>query len=84
MRKNMSIRSQNKGLTVKINLWSLEKAPPFFNSEAARLWIKGQVQNLGTGEKFMFNDAGELISTLGKWNSKQLRELRAARKSNSN
>jgi hypothetical protein len=79
MRKNMAIRSQNKGLTVKINLWSLEKAPPTFNAEAARLWIKGQAQNLGTGEKFMFNDAGGLISGLGKWNSQKLQELKSAK-----
>jgi hypothetical protein len=84
MRKNMAIRSQNKGLTVKINLFSLEKTPPAFNSEAARLWIKGQAQNLGTGEKFIFNDAGGLIAGLGKWNSKQFRELRAAKKTFSN
>jgi len=80
MRKNAAIRSQNKGLTVQINLFSLEKAPPSFNSEAARLWMKGQVKNLATGEKVMFNDAGALISVLGKWNSKKFQELKADKK----
>jgi hypothetical protein len=31
------MRSTNKGLTVKINLWALKKYVPDFNSEMARL-----------------------------------------------
>jgi hypothetical protein len=70
------MRSTNKGLTVKINLWALKKYVPDFNSEMARLWIKGQVTNAETKEVEKFNDAGELISILGKWNTVKFQELR--------
>ncbi|HEX5423234.1 MAG TPA: hypothetical protein VFW94_06775, partial [Candidatus Acidoferrales bacterium] len=62
------MRSGNKGLTVKINLWALEKYQDHFNAERARLWIKGEITNADTQARKKFNDAGELISILGKWN----------------
>ena len=71
-----SMRSDNKGLTVKINLWALETYVRDFNSEMARLWIKGQVMNAGTGDIKKFNDAGELISILGKWNTAKFKQLK--------
>ena len=72
----ISMHSDNKGLTVRINLWALEKYIEGFDSETARLWIKRQVTHAGTGKKLMFNDAGELISILGKWNAAKFRQLR--------
>lgn len=69
----------NKGLTVRINLFSLDSYLTEFNSERARLWIKGQVVNEQTDEKKLFNDAGELVSVLGKWNAAQFRRLRQAK-----
>jgi len=71
--ENVSMRTGNKGLTVKINLWALEQYLEGFNSEAARLWIKGQVTHADSKETLKFNDAGELISILGKWNSAKYR-----------
>lgn len=71
----ITMRAGNKGLTVKVNLWALETYKDQFDSEMARLWIKGQLQNADTKETKKFNDAGELISILGKWNSTKLREL---------
>ena len=73
------MRAGNKGLTVKINLWALDAYKDDFNSEAARLWIKGQVTHADTGESKKFNDAGELISILGKWNAAKLRSLKGAK-----
>lgn len=74
------MRETNKGLTVKINLWSLEKYPEF-NSEMARLCIKGEVTNADESrESKLFNDAGELISILGKWNVAKLKQLRNKKK----
>jgi hypothetical protein len=70
--------SANKGLTVRINLWSLEKNVAVFDSERARLTVKGQVKNELTGIVKKFNDAGELITTLGQWNVEQLRNLKKA------
>ena len=70
----------NKGLTVRINLFSLDSYLKEFDSEKARLWIKGQVVNEQTDEKKLFNDAGELVSILGKWNAAQFRHLREAKK----
>jgi hypothetical protein len=75
----LSMRSDNDGLTVKINLWSLKTYVDNFNSEKARLWIKGEVKNIGTGDKKKFNDAGELISILGKWNTAKFKQLKKKR-----
>jgi hypothetical protein len=71
----------NKGLTVRINLFSLDSYIEDFDSEKARLWVKGQAINERTDEKKLFNDAGELVSVLGKWNAAQFRTLRQAKKS---
>ena len=72
----LSARKNNKGLTVKINLWALEKYLDKFNSKMARLWIVGQVTNAETDEKRKFNDVGELICILGKWNVAMFKQLR--------
>jgi len=69
---------KNKGLTVRINLFSLGSYLDDFDSEKARLWIKGQAINEQTNEKKLFNDAGELVTTLGKWNAAQFRALKKA------
>ena len=69
----------NKGLTVRVNLFSLDSYLENFNSEKARLWIMGQAINEQTDEKKLFNDAGELITLLGKWNAAQFRALRSAK-----
>jgi len=72
----ISIRGDNKGLAVKINLWALEKYLEDFDAEMARLWVKGEVTNAETKERKMFNDAGELITILGKWNVAKFKQLR--------
>jgi hypothetical protein len=72
----LSMRSDNKGLTVRINLWALETYVDDFNSEMARLWIKGQVTNAENGDIKKFNDAGELISILGKWNTAKFKQFK--------
>ena len=69
------MRSGNKGLTVKLNLWALDKYKDGFDSEMARLWVKGELTHADTGETFKFNDAGELLTLLGKLNSEKLRQL---------
>jgi hypothetical protein len=73
----ISMRSGNKGLTVKINLWALEKYKEHFNSKMARLWMKGEVTHADTGESKKFNDAGELVTILGKWNAAKFRQLKS-------
>jgi hypothetical protein len=81
MKKGIMMKTDNKGLTAKINLWPLENAGPDFNAEAARLWMKGEITNAAPPhESFKFNDAGELITILGKWNRQKLKEFKAARK----
>ena len=76
MAKDLSMRSTNKGLTARINFWALEKYVDDFNAEKARLWIKGEITNAETKNKKKFNDAGELITILGKWNVEKLKKLR--------
>lgn len=86
MSKNITMRPDNKGLTVKINLWSMDK---FFNemidSRQASQCIAGKVTNADTKESVIFNESGKLLTTLGKWNAKKYRELKALhKKGNSN
>jgi hypothetical protein len=78
--KPITMRSGNKGLTVKINLWALDAYKEDFDSEAARLWLKGQVTHADTGESKKFNDPGELLTILGKWNAAKLRSLKEGEK----
>jgi len=80
MQSSLTMRGDNKGLTVKVNLWALEKYLDHFDSRKARLWIRGQVMNAQTREVKKFNDAGELILILGKWNSEKFRELKKNRR----
>lgn len=70
----LSMRSDNKGLTVKVNLF-----PPKVTRSArrARVEIRGQVTNADTKDALMFNDAGELITILGKWNAEKLKQRKA-------
>jgi hypothetical protein len=73
---SLSMRPDNKGLTVKINLFPLDQRAKDFDSKYARLWIRGKVTNAQTKKGKMFNDAGELISILGKWNAVRFKQLR--------
>ena len=75
-RQPITMRQGNKGLTAKINLWSLEKVIDGFDAEAARLWIKGQVTHADTGEVVKFSDPGELITALARWNVEKYKELK--------
>jgi hypothetical protein len=77
MAKGMSTRSTNKGLTVRINLFAMQQYLSELDSAHARRWIIGQITNLETMDKKMFHDAGELISTLGRWNAVKFRQLKA-------
>lgn len=76
--KPITMKTGNKGLTVKINLWALDKYKDEFDAEMARLWVKGMVTHADTGESRMFNDPGELITILGKWNVSKLKTLKDA------
>jgi DNA transposition AAA+ family ATPase len=76
MSSGLSMRGDNKGLTVRVNFWALEKYLDNFNSEMSRLWIKGEVTNAETKKAKKFNDAGELITILGKWNVDKFKQLR--------
>jgi hypothetical protein len=77
MSQEVSMKPGNKGLTVKINLFSINEYLDEFNSQAARLWMRGQVTHADSRKVVKFNDAGELISILGKWSAEKYRELRA-------
>jgi len=68
--------AKNKGLTVKLNFWSLDKYKDRFNSQQARHHIKGQALNIGTGKAKFFRDAGELLTTISGWQAKQLNHLK--------
>jgi hypothetical protein len=81
MKTDVKMHAGNKGLTAKINLWALEKYSDDFDSMSARLWMKGQITHADTGEVRKFNDAGELLTILGKWNAKKFREVKAKKRS---
>jgi hypothetical protein len=65
MNQNITMKTGNKGLTVKINLFSINEYLDEFNSQMARLWMRGQITHADTHRVEKFNDAGELISILG-------------------
>ena len=73
----MKIRPNNKGLTVKVNLWSMEKAAADLDEADAReKWLKGQVIRNGDKKATMFKNVDQLISILREWNVEQLRKLK--------
>lgn len=75
------IRTTNKGLTVKINFWSLDKYKDGFDSTRARHHIKGQALNANTGKFRFFRDAGQLLTILSDWQSLQVKKLKRADRS---
>jgi hypothetical protein len=83
MKNEITMRADNNGLTVKINLFSIEKWIDEFNWQSARLWMRGQATNAATKEVKKFNDAGELITILGKWNGENYKKLKVEKKSGS-
>jgi hypothetical protein len=70
-KSDLLMRRNNKGLTVKINLFPVEKG---CNAKIARLWMVGQVTDADTGKVIKFNDGGGLISILGKLNAKKAKD----------
>jgi hypothetical protein len=79
-KKGVTMRAGNKGLTVALNFFSINKDLKEFNSMMARQWFRGQATHVDTKEVLKFNDAGQLITILGKWNSARYKELKAAEK----
>jgi hypothetical protein len=75
MSKGISVGGNNKGLTVAINLWALEKYLDKFDAKQARSYIQGQVTNAETRKHRIFNDAGQLLTILGEWNVAKFKQL---------
>ena len=44
-----------------------------------RFFLHGTAHNLATGETKKFNEPGELLTQLGKWNAEQARRVRSAK-----
>jgi hypothetical protein len=76
MSKGISLRGDNKGLTVAINLWSLETYLDKFDAYKARLFMKGQITNAETKKRRNFREAGQLITILGEWNAAKFKQLK--------
>jgi hypothetical protein len=74
---SVKMRRDNKGLTARINFWSMEKHLDDFKPEKARMWIQGEITNAETLEREKFNDPGTLLTILGEWNVKKFKQLRA-------
>lgn len=74
--KQVSMRDDNTGLTVKINLWSLKTYIDDHEALSASLWIRGQVTHAETREAKKFQNPGELLSILSKWNTAKFKELK--------
>jgi hypothetical protein len=77
----MKSSGKGKGLTVKINLFSLESFLGDFDSRKASLWIRGTATRVdnNVSEVKVFNGSGDLLSILGKWNSAKFREHKRAK-----
>jgi len=83
MNQNITMKSGNKGLTAKIICFLINEYLDEFNSQMARLWMRGQITHADTHQVEKFNDAGELLSILGKWNAAKFRELQGVQKAKS-
>jgi len=59
-----------KGLKVEIVLWHL-KDRKNFSAKHARLWLRGEITNINGAkrERKKFNDPGQLLTILGRWNA---------------
>jgi hypothetical protein len=67
-----AVRGEPKGLAVRVNLWPVESQT---NIRQAKRFICGKATNTTTGETKVFNDAGELLTILGKWNAQKFKAL---------
>jgi hypothetical protein len=81
MAQSKSKRSDTpKGLKVEIVLWHMKGRKKNFMSKDARLWIRGEIKNVNgptsKRRRIIFNDAGQLLTILGKWNAEKLRDFR--------
>jgi hypothetical protein len=76
MPKSTSMRDDNSGLTVKINFWSLEKYMDQHDALSASLWLRGQVTHAKTRQVKKFQNPGELLTILSKWNAEQFKDLK--------
>jgi hypothetical protein len=74
MPSKLVIQTEIKGLGVKLNLnrWPVESQT---NARQTRRFIVGEIANTATGETKLFNDAGELLTILGKWNALKFKKL---------
>lgn len=75
-------KKKTKGLRARIHLYAMDPYLDDLDSRAARLNIQGSIINetdLDSTEEKKFNDAGELITILGKWNSALYRKKRSER-----
>lgn len=71
-------KSKPKGLKVEIVLWHM-KGRKNFVSRHAHLWIRGDITKIDETkpkQRLKFNDAGELLTILGRWNAEKLRDFR--------
>jgi hypothetical protein len=64
----VEIRPDNRGLTVKVNLWPPDKCAERFGVHDTRLWIRGVVTHGDSGEPKHFNSPEELVVILNEWN----------------
>ena len=80
MSKNIIMRTDNKGLTVKINLFSMETFIDELTAQRAREWMSGQATNAATNEVKKFHDAGELLTILVKWNRDIYKKLKSEKR----
>lgn len=78
--KKRFIRTDNNGLTVKLNFWSLKTYQKEFDSQHARHHVKGEALNVNTGRSHFFGDAGELLMLLGDWQVAQFKKLKKGKK----
>ena len=69
--KGISMRGDNKGLTVAINLFPGRNVP---NAKTARLWIRGKATNVETKQVKIFNEPGTLLKTIGNWNAAKYKQ----------
>ena len=72
-------KTSNRGLKVTLTFWPMDQYD-YIKDGDMHFFIKGEMKNEQTGEQEKFNDAGKLLTQLGKWHKVQTRTVRAAKK----
>ena len=79
--KKITMNTDNDGVTCRINLFSLRTYLDDHDAMSASLYLRGDILNAETGIKVKFQNPGELLTVLSRWNRDKFKQLKRKTKS---